>query len=207
MKSVKVVDKDGKKIGEVEIAEGLASVRVDQQLLNDVIVGYQRNRRHGNASTLSKSGVSASGRKPWRQKGTGRARAGSAASPVWRGGGIAFGPKPRNYARAIPRELRRKALAGALAAKLEEGRIIIVDKIESGSGRTKAMAAWLKKIDADRKPLIVMDSFDNEVEKATRNIAGADTVPRTALNAYVIMAHDKVVISRSDFENLQERVT
>ncbi len=206
IESLRIVDKNGKKVGEIKIAERLACCRVSPQLINEVIVGYRRNRRQGTASTKSRGEVTASGRKPWRQKGTGRARAGTSASPIWKGGGVTFGPKPRNYGRRIPHGLRKKVLAGVLAAKLRDGQLVIVDKVKSDSGKTKDMVAWLDKIGAGGRSLIVMGEIAKDVEMATRNISGTTLISSKALNASLVVVHEKIVVSKNDFEALQERM-
>jgi large subunit ribosomal protein L4 len=206
MGTLKVVNDSGAVVGEVEVSEKLAQVRVNPQLLHDVIVGYQRNRRRGTASTLTRGEVRASGKKPWRQKGTGRARAGSVASPIWRGGGVTFGPKPRDFRRLIPRGLRERALEAAFADKLREGQVVLVERIPDTGGKTKEMARWLTQIDAQRKPLIILGEPGVDVVRAARNIAGAAVARMESLSAWVLMAHGKLVVAKDVFNKLQERL-
>jgi large subunit ribosomal protein L4 len=206
MDALKVVNNDGAVVGEVEVSAKLAQVRVNPQLLHDVIVGYQRNRRRGTASTLTRGEVSASGRKPWRQKGTGRARAGSVASPIWRGGGVTFGPQPRDFKRPIPRRLRERALEAAFADKLREGGVVVVERIPDTGGKTKEMARWLKQVDAQRKPLIVLGEPSGDVVRAARNIAGAAVTRMELLTAWMLMNHGKLVVAKDVFNKLQERL-
>ena len=205
METLRVLDGNGREAGTVAISEKLQKARVNPQLLHDVITGYRRNRRAGTASTLTKGEVAGSGKKPWRQKGTGRARAGYRRSPVWRGGGVTFGPKPRDFSRVIPKALRRKALAAAFADKVRCGEVVVVDAVAS-PGKTKEMAGWLKKIGAVKKPLIVLGAPDPGVARVTRNIPGASVAHRGALSAWLLMAHGSVVMARSDFELLQEQL-
>ncbi|HOE27599.1 MAG TPA: 50S ribosomal protein L4 [bacterium] len=205
METLKVVDKHGRAAGEVAVSEKLRTARANPQLLHDVITGYRRNRRAGTASTLTKGEVAGSGKKPWRQKGTGRARAGYRRSPVWRGGGATFGPKPRDFGRSIPKALRRKALAAAFADKVRGGEIVLVDAV-ARPAKTKEMAGWLKTIGAANAPLIVLGAPDPAVERATRNIPGASVAQRGALSAWLLMAHGAVVMARGEFEFLQERL-
>ncbi len=206
MDMLKVVDEKGEVVGEVGILEKLSRIRVNPQLLHDVIVGYQRNRRQGTASALTRGEVSASGKKPWRQKGTGRARAGSVASPIWRGGGATFGPKPRDFARPIPVGMRKRALEAVFAGKLRENRVVVVDRIPDTGGKTKEMARWLARIGAKRKPLIVLDEAAGDVVRGARNIAGVTVVQVESLNAWMLMAHDTLVMGKSVFAKLQERM-
>ncbi|MCX6338564.1 MAG: 50S ribosomal protein L4 [Candidatus Aureabacteria bacterium] len=206
MGTLKVVNDSGAVVGEVEVSEKLAQVRVNPQLLHDVIVGYQRNRRRGTASTLTRGEVRASGKKPWRQKGTGRARAGSVASPIWRGGGVTFGPQPRDFRRLIPRGLRERALEAVFADKLREGQVVVVERIPDTGGKTKKMARWLTQIDAQRKPLIVLGEPGVDVVRAARNIAGAAVARVESLSAWVLMAHGKLVVAKDVFNKLQERL-
>ena len=205
METLRVLDGNGREAGTVAISEKLQKARVNPQLLHDVITGYRRNRRAGTASTLTKGEVAGSGKKPWRQKGTGRARAGYRRSPVWRGGGVTFGPKPRDFSRVIPKALRRKALAAAFADKVRCGEVVVVDAVAS-PGKTKEMAGWLKKIGAVKKPLIVLGAPDPGVARVTRNIPGVSVAHRGALSAWLLMAHGSVVMAWSDFELLQEQL-
>ncbi|MCX6357006.1 MAG: 50S ribosomal protein L4 [Candidatus Aureabacteria bacterium] len=207
MKTVPVINRQGEKVGEVQIAEQLLAIRVNPQLMRDVIVGYRRNQRQGTASTLTKGEVRGSGIKPWKQKGTGRARAGMRRSPLWRGGGVTFGPKPRDFERRIPQGMRRKALAAAFADKVRGGEVRVVDRIEAPGGKTRELAGWFKKIDAARKPLVVLGARNAEVERAARNIPGAGVVQRGSLSAWLLMAHGAVVIAQEDFKTMQEQLS
>ncbi|MCX6354587.1 MAG: 50S ribosomal protein L4 [Candidatus Aureabacteria bacterium] len=206
MDKVNVVDREGGKVGEAAVSQKLLDCRADAQLIHDVIVGYQRNQRKGSASTLTKGEVRGSGIKPWRQKGTGRARAGMRRSPLWRGGGVTFGPKPRDFFREIPKAMRGKALAALFADKIRSGNAVIVEQIGAPGGKTKDFALWLKKIDAGRKPLMIMKERNEEVARAARNIPGADVVTRGMLSAWLLAAHDKIVMEKGDFEAFQEQL-
>jgi len=206
MESLNVVDAAGGRIGEVAVSKKLRELSADAQLIHDVIVGYMRNQRRGTASTLTRGEVRGSGIKPWRQKGTGRARAGMRRSPLWRGGGATFGPKPRSFYRVIPKGLRNKALGALFADKVRNGKVIIVESIEAPGGKSKALAGLFRKIGAGRKPLIVSGQRNKETGRAVRNIAGADLVEGNALNPWLIISHDTVVMTRADFENLQEKL-
>jgi large subunit ribosomal protein L4 len=206
METVKVIDQNGEVVSEVEVSAKLAGTKVNPQLVRDVVVGYQRNRRRGTASTLTKGEVRASGSKPWRQKGTGRARAGYISSPLRRGGGITFGPKPRDFMRAIPQGLRGRVLEAAFADKLREERVLVVDRIPDTGGKTKEMARWLAQIGAESKPLVVLSEPAEDVVRATRNIAGAAAVRMESLNAWTLMRHGVLVMTRDVFSKLQERL-
>ncbi|MEJ2744979.1 MAG: 50S ribosomal protein L4 [bacterium] len=204
METVKVVDQNGAVVSEVEVSAKLAGA--NPQLIHDVIVGYKRNRRRGTSSTLTKGEVSASGKKPWRQKGTGRARSGYVSSPLRRGGGVTFGPKPRDFTRLIPQGLRGRALEAALADKLCEGQIVVVERIPDTGGKTKEMARWLAQVGAEKKPLVVLGEPAENVVRATRNIAGAAVVRVESLNAWMLLAHGVVVMAKEVFTKLQERL-
>jgi large subunit ribosomal protein L4 len=206
MSKLKIMGKEGQAVAEVEVTAATAGMRARPQLLRDVIVGYGRNRRRGTASTLTKGEVRGSGRKPWRQKGTGRARAGYRTSPVWRGGGVVFGPKPRDFSRRIPVGERRKALAAAFADKVRSGEVVVVDSIAGLGAKTGPVARWLKAIHAGTAPLIVMEKRDEELSRAVRNIPGVALAVRKDLNAWHLMAHRKVVLSKDDFGALQEQL-
>jgi large subunit ribosomal protein L4 len=206
METVKVIDQNGAVVSELEVSAKLAGAKVNPQLIHDVIVGYQRNRRRGTASTLTKGEVRASGKKPWRQKGTGRARAGYVSSPLWRGGGVTFGPKPRDFARVIPKGLRGRVLEAAFADKLGDGEVVVVEVIPTTGGKTKEMARWLSQIGAARKPLVVLSEPAEDVVRATRNIAGAAVVRLESLNAWILMRHGVIVMTKDVFTKLQERL-
>jgi len=206
MDKVNVVDREGGKAGEASVSQKLLDSHADAQLIHDVIVGYRRNQRKGSASTLTKGEVRGSGIKPWRQKGTGRARAGMRRSPLWRGGGVTFGPKPRDFFREIPKAMRGKALVALFADKVRNGNAVIVERIEAPGGKTKDFALWLKKINAGRKPLVILRERNEEVARAARNIPGAAVVTRGMLSAWLLAAHDRVVMEKDDFEAFQEQL-
>jgi large subunit ribosomal protein L4 len=162
------------------------------------------DRRRGTASTKRRGEVAGGGRKPWRQKGTGRARAGSIRSPLWRGGGVVFGPKPRDYSFSLPRKLRRLALRAALSAKLSQGKLIVVDSLALGAPKTKEALAFLRAVNALPKALVVTEQPDLALKRAVRNLPGTKLTTVASLNPYDLLAHEKVVFSRQAIARLEE---
>jgi large subunit ribosomal protein L4 len=215
MSTLKVVDREGKEVGKVEVAEKFDRVRLNKHLVYEVAVAYERNRRQGTASTKNRARVRGGGTKPWRQKGTGRARAGSRTSPLWRGGGVVFGPSPRDFSRTIPKKMRKKALKkmrkkalmGLLGEKLRTGDVVVVDKFELEGPKTKCAADWLKKIDAGRKPLIILSNEAGELRRAFRNIKDIGITSVECLNAHNLLSNGKMIITQDDFQRLQERAS
>lgn len=204
--NVQVFNREGEVTSSITVSDSLANADANPQLAHNVIVGYLRNARQGTAATRNKSMVRCSGSKPWRQKGTGRARVGSAASPLWRGGGVIFGPHPRNFSRPIPQRLRKELLRGVFADKLRGMNVRVVDEIISETGKTRELAALLKRLDATRKPLLLMRVLSDKVKRAARNIPGCELSDIASLNAHMLMCHDTIVIGKDDFESLQERL-
>jgi large subunit ribosomal protein L4 len=174
-------------------------------LLHQTVVMQLANRRAGTAATKSKGFVKGGGKKPWRQKGTGRARAGSIRSPIWVGGGTTFGPQPRDYSYRMPRRARREALLSALSLKNHEGKIIVVDKLELGAAKTKIMAQALSELNVT-SAIIVIAQTDTTVERSARNLPTIKVLKVEGLNVYDLMRYEHLILTESALKLLQERL-
>ncbi|MDI3481386.1 MAG: large subunit ribosomal protein [Tepidanaerobacteraceae bacterium] len=194
----------GEQVGEIELSDDIFGVKVRPDIMHRAVVNFLANQRQGTASTLTRGEVSGGGRKPWRQKGTGRARHGSIRSPLWRKGGIVFGPKPRSYSFALPKKLKRYALKSALSSKYVDNELIILDSLKMDSPKTKIMVEILKNIKADKKSLIVLPDKDENVEKSARNLPGIKTTQVNTLNVYDILNHENLIITKEAVEKMEE---
>ena len=163
MPKVDVYDINGKKVSDVELNENVFGIEPNEAIVHEVLVNYLANQRQGTQSTKTRAEVSGGGRKPWRQKGTGRARQGSIRSPQWKGGGVVFAPKPRDYSYSVPKKVKRLALKSVLTSKVLENEIIVVDELNLNAPKTKEMINVLKNLKADKKALIVIDKKDENV--------------------------------------------
>ena len=195
--SVRVVGTDGKAKGNVDVPKKLFGTPVTPRLLTQSVRVYRANQRQGTASTKTRGEVEGSTRKIYRQKGTGRARHGPIRSPIFVGGGIVFGPKPRDYRLGFPKNMKRRALAGALTAKLARGEITVVDGLEDLEAKTRVFAQAFTSLGVPPSTLLVVDSGAVSVKRAARNIAGIDILSAHSINAYEILAHAKVIIMKS----------
>lgn len=203
MPKIKVVDMKGKELKEIEISEELFASNVNETAVHQVVVNHLANKRQGTQSTKTRSEVRGGGRKPWRQKGTGSARQGSIRSPQWRGGGIVFAPKPRDYSYKLPKSLKKVALYSALSSKFQDGKIIVVDDIKFDAPKTKDMVEFLNNIGA-KKPLVVTDSVNRNVYLSARNIEKAAVTYADLINVYELLKHDNLVISESALKRVEE---
>jgi len=202
MVTVDVLNREGSKVGELELpVDALDEVTVT---VSNVVRAYMANRRSGTAATKTRSMVTGGGRKPWRQKGTGRARHGSRRSPLWTGGGIIFGPQPRDYTQRTPKKMKRRALAEALGYRSASLRV--VEDLTLAEGKTREVASLLAKLDASEKPLFVTDEADRGLWLASRNIPGCRTTRVDDLNAYLVMWHGKVVFTKAAALRLAENI-
>ncbi|KXG75722.1 50S ribosomal protein L4 [Fervidicola ferrireducens] len=204
MPKVALYNMQGQQIGEVELSDSVFGVEVKPEVMHQVVVNYLANQRVGTASTKTRGEVRGGGRKPWRQKGTGRARHGSIRSPLWRKGGIVFGPKPRSYKYTLPKKLKRFALKSALSAKVRDNEIIVVDKLTMDVPKTKEMVKVLTNLNANTKSLIVLDSPDINVIKSARNIPGVTTTTANTLNVYDILNHEKLIMTIDAVKRVEE---
>lgn len=204
MTKLAVLDKTGKKVSDIKLNEAVFAIEPSQSAMHLMVVNYLANQRQGTQSTLTRSEVSGGGKKPWRQKGTGRARQGSTRAPQWTHGGIALGPKPRSYNYHLTKKTRRLAMLSALSAKAAAGEIIVIDGLDMGEIKTKTFAGFLKSVEATGKSLVVTPEVRTNVVKSAANIPGVRTTIASTLNVYEILNADKFIIDKAAVEKLQE---
>ena len=194
----------GEKIGEIELSEAIFGIEPNKSVLHDSVKNHLANCRQGTQSALTKGEVSYSTRKPWRQKGTGRARAGYTGSPVWTHGGVAFAPKPRDYSYTLNKKVKRLALKSALSAKAAENEIVVVDGLKVEEIKTSVFNSFLKKIGVEKKALVVTESVDEKVVKSARNIAGVETTIASILSPYMILTNGVMVVDKAALAKIEE---
>ena len=204
MPSITVVDMEGKNVGTLELAASVFGIAPNAAVMHMMVVNYLAAQRQGTQSALTRSEVSGGGRKPWRQKGTGRARQGSTRAPQWTHGGIVFAPKPRSYRFTVNKKVRRLAMKSAFSAKAQESSIIVVDSIKMDEYKTKKMAAMLSAIGVEKKALVVLPEVDSKVIKSASNIPGVKTAQVNELNVYDILNADKLVIAKDAVAKIEE---
>lgn len=203
MSQVELINKENKSVGKVELPDDIFGVKVNKELLHEVVHNHLANKRQGNAATKTKGLVSGGGKKPYKQKGTGRARAGSNRSPLWRGGGTIFGPQPRDYSYRLPKKAKWLALSSALAAKFADNEVVIIDDLSLNEPKTKAVKSMLKGLGLDNV-LIVVPEKNGNLELAARNIPRVNIARVSELNVYSILAHKKILILKDAVERLKE---
>jgi len=206
MPKVAVYDITGAKTGEMELNDSVFGVEVNESVLHQAVVMQLASQRLGTAATKTRGLVRGGGRKPWKQKGTGRARAGSTRSPIWVGGGTTFGPQPRSYAFSMPRKQRRLAIKSALTAKLQDGELVVVDSIAFDAPKTKNVIDMLNSFNTtSKKNLIITGEMLENVEKSARNIPGVKAIPAaSSLNVYDLLYHDKVFVTKDAITRIEE---
>ena len=204
MAIVDVLDLNKKKVGSVELHDGVFGVKADPQLVHTAVVMQQACERQGTASTLRRGEVSGSGKKPWKQKHTGRARAGSVRSQIWRHGGIVFGPRPRSYAYSIPKKKYHAALRSALSARLAEGAVMVLSDLSLPEPKTKLLAKMLTKLGLTSKTLIVLGNDGGSIERAARNLSDVKLTTPESLNVYDVLRYHAIVIPEGVLSRLQE---
>ena len=204
MAELAVLNMQGREVGRQTLSDEVFGIEPNVPVMNDMVKNYLANQRQGTQSTLTRTEVSGGGRKPWRQKGTGRARQGSTRSPQWTHGGIVFAPKPRCYRYTLNKKVRRLAMKSALSSKVKDGEMIVIDKISCEDYKTKTIAAMLKAIGSEKKALIVLDGVDEKVVASARNIPGVKTAQVNTLNVYDILGADKFIVAQGAVEKIQE---
>ena len=204
MPNVKVFDMAGKEVGAIELSDVIFGAEVNGAVLHAAVRAYLMNQRQGTQSTLTRTEVSGGGKKPWRQKGTGRARQGSTRAPQWYHGGVALGPKPRDYRIAMNKKTKRVALYSALSAKVAAGDLIVVDQIKAEGYKTRVMVNMLNAIGADKKALIVLPEVNAQIVKSCANIEGVKTTLYNTINVYDILNAGKVVLDKAAVTMLEE---
>jgi large subunit ribosomal protein L4 len=203
MINVPVFDSNGSPLEDVSLPEERFGGKVRRELLRDAIIMHEANHRRGTASTKTRGEVRGGGRKPWKQKHTGRARAGDIRSPIWRGGGVVFGPRPRDYSFSIHRKAKKVALQSAILSKLIDNEVILIDKLGLDSPSTKKLASLLKSLEIRESCLIVMQEFNEAVWKSCRNIYNVKLRVASDLNAYDVVKYKKLLIVKDVLENLR----
>ena len=205
--SVPVVSQSRAAAGSIEVPSAVLGGPVNEGLLHEMVKSQLASRRAGTHMTKTKGLVSGGGKKPWKQKGTGRARAGSSRSPIWAGGGTIFGPQPRNYAYQLPKSARKAALRSVLAARHGEGKLVVVDALKLAEPKTKQMVECLKGLGIEGGVLVVTASPDESLQRASRNLAKVKVLPVGGLNVYDVLKHQTLVITRDALEQLATRLT
>ena len=199
-----VYDMSGKQVGEIELSAAVFGVEPNAAVVHDVVKNHLANCRQGTQSALTRAEVSGGGRKPWRQKGTGRARQGSTRAPQWTHGGIVFAPKPRDYSYTLNKKVKRLALKSALSAKAAENNVVVIDSIKMDSIKTKTFANFLAAVGAEKKPLVVTAEADQIVVKSGRNIPGCEVTFANLLNVYDIVNANKLVVDKAALAKIEE---
>ena len=194
----------GENVGEVTLSEAVFGVEPNKSVLHDSVKNHLANCRQGTQSALTKGEVSYTTAKPWRQKGTGRARAGYKGSPVWTHGGVAFAPKPRDYSYTLNKKVKRLALKSALSAKAAEEKILVVDGLAVEEIKTAPFKAFLDKIGVDGKALVITENVDEKVIKSARNLPGVTTTTATILSPYMILTSGKLVVDKAALQKIEE---
>ena len=204
MLKTNVYDMSGKLVGEIELSEAVFGVTPNQSVVHDVVKNHLANVRQGTQSALTRAEVSGGGRKPWRQKGTGRARQGSTRAPQWTHGGVVFAPKMRDYSYTLNKKARRLALKSVLSAKVAETALVVIDSIKMDAPKTKEFAAFLKAVDCECKTLVVTAAADENVIKSGRNIAGCQVTFANVLNVYDVLNAKKLVVDQEALKKIEE---
>lgn len=204
MPTIKVVDMSGKEVSTLTLSDKVFGAEVNGAVLHTAVKAYLANQRQGTQSTLTRTEVSGGGKKPWKQKGTGRARQGSTRSPQWTHGGVALGPKPRSYRITITKKTRRTALFSALSSKVADGKMIVVNNIATDAFKTKTMVGMLNAIGADKKALVVLHEVDAKVVKSCDNIEGVNTTVYNSINVFDILNCDTLVVAEAAVKKIEE---
>ena len=204
MAKVALYNIGGEEIDEIELKDEIFNIKVNSDAMHRVVKMLLANKRQGTQSALTRAEVRGGGRKPWRQKGTGRARHGSIRSPQWRHGGVVFAPKPRSYRTSLPKKVRRIAMKSALTTKFKDNNLLVVDEIEFDVAKTKQIINMLENLKVDTKAMIVLAEKDENIEKSARNIPGVKTTLVNTLNVYDILNYDKFIITKEALVKVEE---
>lgn len=204
MPNVNVLNQKGEHVGNIDLCEELFAATINEHAVYEVVKNQLANKRQGTQSAKTRAEVRGGGRKPWRQKGTGRARQGSIRSPQWRGGGVVFAPKPRDYSYAVPKKVKRVALKSVLTSKVVEEEIIVLDALNLDTFSTKEAKAILNNIKADKTALVVIDEKNDHIYKSFRNIPGVEIVVANNMNVYDIIKHNSFIITQDAVKKAEE---
>lgn len=204
MPKVAMYNVSGQQVSEIELSDNIFGVEVNEHVMYEVVKNQLANKRQGTQSAKTRAEVRGGGRKPWKQKGTGRARVGSIRSPLWIGGGTVFAPKPRDYSYTVPKKVRRLAMKSALTSKVNSNELIVLDELKLDSPKTKEMVNILKNLNVDKKALIVVGEKNEAVIKSAKNIPGVQTALVNTINVYDILKYDKFIITKDAVEKVEE---
>lgn len=204
MPKLNILNVNGQNVGEIELAEAIFGVEVNEHVLYEVVKNQLANKRQGTQSAKTRAEVRGGGRKPWKQKGTGRARQGSIRAVQWVGGGVAFAPKPRDYNYTLPKKVRRLAIKSALSSKVQNNEIIVLDALNMEAPKTKEFVQILKNINASKKALVVTAEKNENVVKSARNIEGVQAATVNTINVYDILKYDTFVITTDAVKKVEE---
>lgn len=204
MPTVSVFDMTGKEVGTMELSENVFGIEPNVPVMHAAVVNYLANQRQGTQSTLTRAEVSGGGRKPWKQKGTGHARQGSIRAPQWTHGGIALGPKPRDYRYTLNKKVKQLALRSALSSKVADQEIIIVDDIQIPEIKTKTVVGMLKALNAEKKTLIMTDGVNKNLVISAGNVPGVKTAPTNNINVYDVLNCEKLILTKSAVQKIEE---
>lgn len=204
MAKVRVYNMQAEEVGQVNLPDDLFAVEYNEPLIHEVVVAYNANQRQGTKSTLTRSEVRGHAKKPWRQKGTGRARQGSTKGPQWRGGGVVFAPKPRDFSKKVNKQKKRYALLSALSTKLKDGQVVVLDKFAFESPKTKDAQAFLNAFKFEGSVLVVNDANDKNIKLSTANIPSLSIEEASDLNAYEVVASKNIVLTESAIKQIEE---
>lgn len=204
MAKLKVLNQTGSEVGDIELNDAVFGIEPNEHVVHEAVVMQRASLRQGNHKVKTRSEVRGGGRKPWRQKGTGRARQGSIRSPQWRGGGTVFGPAPRSYSYKLPRKVRRLALKSVLSSKVQEENLLVLDALTFEAPKTKEFTAVLKNLSVDSKALIVTDAENEFVALSARNIPGVTVVEASGINVLDLLGHDKLIMTKAAVEKVEE---
>ena len=204
MPKIDVYNIEGKKVSDIELADSVFGIEPNEKIVHSVLVNYLANQRQGTANTKTRAEVSGGGRKPWKQKGTGRARQGSIRSPQWFKGGIALGPKPRDYSYRVNKKERRLAVRSVLSSKVLENNLVVVDSMNFDAIKTKNMVSALNNLKVEGKTLIVLPEKNENVQKSARNIEGVKTSLVNTINVYDLLKYNKLVLTVDAVKSLEE---
>ncbi|MGE6260811.1 50S ribosomal protein L4 [Heyndrickxia sporothermodurans] len=204
MPKVALYNQSGSKVGDIELNDSVFGIEPNDSVMFDAIVMQRASLRQGTSKVKNRSEVRGGGRKPWRQKGTGRARQGSIRSPQWRGGGTVFGPVPRSYSYKLPKKVRRLAIKSALSNKVLEEKILVLESLSFAAPKTKEFAAVLKNLSVGKKALVVTDGSDVNVALSARNIPGITVVEANGVNVLDVVSHDQLIITKAAVEKVEE---
>lgn len=204
MPKVALYNVSGAQVGEIELSDSVFGIEPNTHVVHEAVVMQQASLRQGTHKVKGRSEVRGGGRKPWKQKGTGRARQGSIRSPQWKGGGVVFGPTPRSYGYKLPKKVRRLAIKSALSSKVLDNNLIVLDQLALAQPKTKEFAAILKNLNVDRKTLVVTSTFEDNVALSARNIPGVKFLTAEGLNVLDVIVYDKLIITKDAVSKVEE---